>query len=87
MSTWAHLIHVRQLWAVARTHPEIVESKAFCPLAKEIASGALLEDLPTLETCDVDRNQYSVPVIAHLFKEAEYKLENIGIDIKKVQLG
>ena len=41
--------------------------------------------MATLEACGADRNRYPVPVVAAIFKKAEYKLT--GIDYKRVSWG
>ena len=73
----------RQLLEVARIHKEIVKPGLFCVLAPRIAYFATVEDFATLEACKVDRNLYPVPLIAKIFKEAKYKLTDIGIDPKR----
>ena len=52
-------------------------------LAPRVASFATVEDFATLEACKVDRNLYSVPLIAKISKDAKYKLTGIGIDPKR----
>ena len=76
------LDYARQLFEVARTRPGIVTEELFCPLAKKIVYYALGKDLATLEACGADRDRYPVPVVATIFKNAEYKLT--GIDYKSV---
>ena len=77
------LDHARQLFEVARNHFEDLAKKGFfCPLAREIASYALGKDLAILEACGADKYHYPVPVIATIFKNAEYKLTDI--DYKRV---
>ena len=42
-----------------------------------------MEDCATLKTCEVDETYYPVPLIANIFREAGYKLTDIGIDPKR----
>lgn len=79
--------HGKQLFEIARSLPDIVTEKLFCVLARRISYHALVEDLSILEKCGVDRNRYPTPLIALLFKRAEYRLADVRVDPKRINWG